>query len=436
MMQQLSKDSRIAIVGGGIGGLTLAKALQQQGWTSVTVIEQWQELKSRGGAISVMPGPLGGCEPVLEALGLYDKVAAVGRPTSSIESSYNGQVVNKMQYPLGTRVMREALQRILFESLAPGTARLGTSLRDFHEHDNYVELEFDKGAVEKFDVVVAADGITSKMAEKLFPTTGKQFAGTVVYSCLARGEFLPCDFYEHHVNCGHYGFTIRAFAGSGFDGRWDSINFVVRSDTPVSSNWDAEGTKDNIKPLLDAMRRYSGACPDWISQLVDESERVMRWGIYETGPKPSWTSSTGRIVLLGDAAHAMAPFWGMGAQAAMLDAHVLASELVHHQRLADALLAYQTQRQESCEAIMSKAKFEGLALTSFGAAAAYRNATRQFVNGVHRRFIHSSRVYQRRVGMLLLRAHEFGHYAFEMLSALQDRSRASMASSPMSSSLR
>jgi 2-polyprenyl-6-methoxyphenol hydroxylase-like FAD-dependent oxidoreductase len=429
-MQQLSQDSRIAIVGGGIGGLTLAKALQQKGWNCVTVFEQWQALKSRGGSISVMPGLLGGCEPVLESLGLRDKVAAVGRPTSSIESSYNGQVVTKMQYSLGIRVMREALQRILFESLAPGTVRMGTSIRGFHEYDNCVELEFDNDAVEKFDLVVAADGITSKMAENIFPNTGKQFAGTVIYSCLARGEFLPCDFYEHHVNCGHHGFTIRAFAGSGFDGRWDTVNFCVRSDIPVSSNWDAEGTKDNIKPLLDAMQRYGGGCPDWISQLVDASERVMRWGIYETGLKPSWTSSVGKIVLLGDAAHAMAPFLGMGAQSAMLDAHVLASELGQHEHLVDALIAYQAQRKGSCEQLMSKAKFEGLAITSFGAAAAYRNATRQFVQSVHRRFLHSSREYLRLVGMLLLRAHEFGHHAFEMLNGLQDSSTASITKQP------
>merc|ERR1712232_572998 len=138
------------------------------------------------------------------------------------------------------------------------------------------------------------------------------------------------------------------------------------------------------------MEERGGGCPEWITSLVDQSERVMRWGVYEHGLKPSWASPGGKIVLLGDSAHAMAPYLGMGAQSAMLDAHVLAQELGRNGALADAVHAYQTQRKSLCEEVTRRAKFEGLGITSFGAAAAYRNCTKHLVMSVNRQLVHSN----------------------------------------------
>merc|ERR1712048_919704 len=256
------------------------------------------------------------------------------------------------------------------------------------------------------------------MAATIFPNLGKEFAGSVIYSCLARGDFLPVDFYEHHVNCGDYGFTVRAFSGSGFDGRWDSLNFTIRSSVPVSSSWDSECTKEQMRPLLRALDEHGGGCPDWITKLVEQSERVMRWGIYEHGLKPSWASPGGKIVLLGDAAHAMAPYLGMGAQSALLDAHVLAHELGQNGALPDALQAYQTKRKGLCEDVTRRAKFEGLGITSFGVAAAYRNNTKHFVMRIHQGLLQSSRWYIRKAGNFLLLAHTFGFHVAEMVNVL------------------
>jgi len=410
----------VAIIGGGIGGLTLANFLQRAGWGQVTVFEQWPVLKARGGGISIMPEGLGGSEGVLRALGLHEKVVAVGLPTTCIESSYNGHVITKMPLSLGTRVMREALQKILFESLRPGTVRFGASLRSFHEDGNRVQLEFSDNSADEFDLVVAADGINSAIASQLHPNGGKKFAGAIIFSCLARGEFIPEGMaYEHHVNCGDYGFTVRAFSGAGFDGRWDSCNFNVRSNTPVSSSWDAEGTKEQIAPLLDAMAKHGRGCPAWLVRLVEASERVMRWGIFEHGLKPSWCSPTGRVVLLGDAAHAMAPFRGLGAQSAMLDAQALASQLTQSQSLTMALSAYEEQRKSHCEQLMSQSKFEGVTITSFGLAAAYRNSTMRLLRWIHLSCLQSPLWCMRCTGQVLLKLHHVCFLAADALSQSQ-----------------
>merc|ERR1712060_631959 len=131
-------------------------------------------------------------------------------------------------------------------------------------------------------------------------------------------------------------------------------------------------------------------------------------------------SSGGRTVLLGDAAHAMAPFMGLGAQSAMLDARALAAELVREQPLAEALLAYQAQRKAPCEQIISRANLEGTKLTSFGVSAAFRDMAVPLTHQVHLYLMRSQRWSMRKVGAVLVELLTLGHIAAERLSmALQ-----------------
>lgn len=380
MAEGLGKQCSIAIVGGGIGGLTLANLLQKDGYKRVTVFEHHKHLKARGGHISIMSAALGGALPVLEALGLDDKLHAVAPITSAMKQISNGEVLGEYKVPLGPRIMREALQQILLDNLLPGTVRYGKTLRHFTEHYDSVELHFEDGTVDAFNLVVAADGINSTVAGQLHPDLGKHFTGFVYYACLAKGGAMPEGlFYDHHVHGRGKAFTVRAVSGGGFDGRWDGAYFAVRTDAPASSAWDAEGTREQVQPLLNLMQEHAGGCPAWLSEIVEKSERVWKWGIYEHPRKPSWISPGGRVVMMGDAAHAMSPFLGQGAQSAMQDALVLAAELARNQSLADALLAFELARKAPCEQVIQMANFEGLTATSFGIAAAYRNSLRNLV---------------------------------------------------------
>merc|ERR1711972_1192499 len=129
----------------------------------------------------------------------------------------------------------------------------------------------------------------------------------------------------------------------------------------------------------------------------------------------------GRTVLLGDAAHAMAPFMGLGAQSAMLDARALAAELVREQPLAQALLAYQAQRKGPCEQIVSRANMEGTKITSFGVSAAYRQVAVPLAHQVNLHFMGSQRLYVRKVGAALAQLLALGHIAAEKLSTVLHR---------------
>jgi len=418
-MASLRKSSRIAIVGGGVGGFTLANLLQQSGFENVKVFERSSCLKTRGGHISIMPAQLGGALPVLERLGLDKEVLALVGTTNSFKSIVNGHIVTEEpNINLGPRIMREALQEVLLQKLQPETVVFGKQLSKCQEEEDHVKLHFQGGEVEDFELVVAADGINSTIAEGLFPGCGKQFSGFVTYCCLAKGEYLPDGFYDHHIHGGGKGFTVRAVKGYGSDGRWDGVYFTVRSSTPVPNSWEAEGTKAEIQPLLAAFDDYAGGCPEWLKQLVADSERVMKWGIYEHAQKPTWISPGSKIVLTGDAAHAMAPYLGLGAQSAMIDADVLVKELLKETSLAESLLAYEGQRKHACEAIIANANFEGLGITSYGVAASYRTATKVVVNQTVNRLQNSSSWLPKQGAAVCRAAWQFGHYTSERLNAV------------------
>jgi len=225
---------------------------------------------------------------------------------------------------------------------------------------------------------------------------------------------VPDAYYDHHIHGDGHGMSVRCIQGFGSDGRWDAAYFTMRTDVERPNDWDAEGTHQEIEKAFEAMQKHAeGGCPDWMRNLVANSERVMRWGIYENEPKPTWISPGGKVALLGDAAHAMAPYLGQGAQCAIVDSHVLTTELLREQPLADALAAYEAQRKPHCENIVRRANLEGLTITSFGIAAAYHTATTTFKKILTYVFLPSPKKIVRNSASGLLAILELGFHASE-----------------------
>ena len=356
---------RIAIVGAGIGGLCLAGFLNQSGIHEVHVFERSQKLSSRGGTIRIDTPT----QEVLAQLGVTDELNRIGIRLERFENFGNGKAIgyrddtHERAQPL-VSTSREALQAILSRATGSAQVHMGCEVCDICENDNLAQLSFETGEKQSFDLVIGADGIYSTINDTLFPKKEMpEFTGFVVYFCIAKGAYVPgLKYVEHFISSGGTGFRQVTAAGGGSDGRWDSLQITTRGQ-PCSSEWSAEGTADEVRHYLDLAGNYRlpGA-----REILENADRVFKWGMFQSPDRATWISPHQRVVLLGDAAHAMAPFTGQGACSAIQDSQCLATELAAEDRVS-ALCNYETIRKPICEKSIAEAKRRGRLITAHGA---------------------------------------------------------------------
>lgn len=376
----------VAIVGAGVGGLALARALQCKGIGKVTIFERSPELRARGGHIAIMPAALNGPLSFLEDIGVADPIWECCVKNSAVRHMSNGKLLVEIPFPDEykiARITRESLVEILAESLHPGTLRFGSVVTGFSEKPDSVQVMFKDGPAEEFDILVGADGINSAISAALFPDESKpSYAGFVTYVALAPGITIPDpNCYQEFFGTTRHGIGARVtgIAGGGRNSSWDLISVTVREADVVTNEWDNEATAKETRQILEDM---GDSVPSWTLDVVDRAERIWKWGMFEHAQKRAWVSESGRVAILGDAAHAMVPYLGMGANSALMDAMVLSKELTKamesscsSESIRAALIAYETERKETCEALVKDSRHKGTAMTATGLAASVRDAT-------------------------------------------------------------
>ena len=352
----------IAIIGAGIGGLTLARILQLRGVDQVRVFERGSRLSSRGGTIRLDPQGQRG----LSTLGVLNRVEEIGIRNHSFNTFSNGRMLSQI-HPELISISREGLQGVLAQSVSPGVLKLDKAVVSIQDSDP-VPLGFADGTSDEFDLVIGADGVKSVVADQCFPGgDAVTFTGLVVYYCIAKGAYLPETVHtEHFISHGGLGFRMVTVAGGGSDGRWDSLQVTTRG-PECSSEWDAEGTADEMTSYLDIA---GDRCLPGAREILANADRVFKWGMYQSPEKSTWISENRRIALLGDAAHAMAPFTGQGAVSAITDGVVLGNLLAEHPQ-HQALETYQQIRKKTCEDEVRKAHDRGMQITSHGISRRY-----------------------------------------------------------------
>src|SRR5215813_5734359 len=187
---------KILVVGGGIGGLTTAIALQLKSF-DVHVYESAAEVQPVGKGIWLPTNAM----LVLERLGLSDAVVGSGVPLERIEIHDKKDRVLlclnlhqvKVKYGHTTvSIHRAALHRVLLQHLQPGTFHLGKRCTGFTQANNAVTVQFQDGTQVEGDVLVGADGIHSVIRQALFPDVVLRYAGQTCYRGIATME-LPAS---------------------------------------------------------------------------------------------------------------------------------------------------------------------------------------------------------------------------------------------------
>jgi len=318
-------DLRIAIVGAGIGGLAAALMLRRVG-LNVTIYEQAAELAEVGAGIVVAPNMV----RLLDQLGLGDELAAFA---VRLEAAWefrrwrDGRVL--FVQPMGDECERRYgahcyvahradLVGMLRRALPRELVRLDHRCVAIRHDDRDVELAFVDRAggtsAVVADAVIGADGIHSAVRAMIAPEVMPRFSGLCAFRCLVPAEHAPelarrpvqtlwlgpDHHFVHYPISGGRLINIVAFAPAG---AWRT------------ESWTADGA------IADLRAEFTG----WdarLDQLIRSAATTKRWAIYDRDPLAHWTS--GRVALLGDAAHAMLPFFAQGAAQAVEDAAVLA----------------------------------------------------------------------------------------------------------------
>lgn len=345
------------VVGGGIGGLAAAIGLRQAGW-EVTVLERARELADVGAGISLHANGM-------RALDALDAVRAAARPQyTGGTRTPDGRWLARMdgaalEQALGTPIVgipRAELHRVLRAALPPGCLRIGTRAASVtQDGPGRLRVTVDGSAPDALDdlgtsgtldaqLVVAADGVNSTLRAQLFPHhPGPAYSGSTVLRAITEHPVAPRTDFEltwgPGAEFGHIAFR---------DGRaeWHAV-------------LNAPPGLRHADPLAAVRRRFAG----WhapIPALLEATrpEAVLHHDIHELAtPLPSYTA--GRIVLLGDAAHAMTPHLGQGACQALEDAATLAAALTTATTVESALARYDAQRRPRSQSVARAARQAG-----------------------------------------------------------------------------
>ena len=343
---------KVAVVGGGIGGLVLALALRERG-ISFEVYEQAGELREVGAAVALS----GNGTRELRRLGVGEQVEAVSVAPSAlvIRRWDTGEVI--ADHPIGRDgvyeatfgapyygVHRVALLQALAERLGGEGLNLGRRCVGVEERRSGLELHFAGGAHAAADVVVGADGAHSVIRAHVAGETHGRYSGTVGYRGLVPVQEMPS--LPDPTPLQFWAGPGRHLLHYAIDGG-RTVNFLAVVRMP---EWTKEAWMEQC-PVSDAVDAFAGWHPAVI-EMVGATEVGARWALHDLAPLDRW--HTDRVVLMGDAAHTMVPHQGQGANQTLEDAIVLADELAEVQGmddLAPALRHYTERRRRRTVAV-------------------------------------------------------------------------------------
>ncbi len=344
-------SKKILIVGGGIGGLTLAACLKKRG-IQATVIEKCPEWKTIGYVLGLFPNGLS----ILRYLGVHQTLIEKGKILNHY-TIRNIQDHDMWGFPfseLGSdlpaiETERSTLHFTLVDLNKDTDIRMNTTLAHFTEDVLGVDVVLSDGTKDRYDLVVAADGIGSSIRKEIAPKIEPAYTGLTFWLVwMPRPEGVPDEVVQYigrkkffsifpskkpeHATAAFFGVSAREHSYTD----------------PQMALKEIEKDFKGKNPVIDEILKHF---PNNSAEIFHHDDDEVKHGL--------WYKN--RIVLLGDAVHALSPILGMGASTAMEDAYVLAEEIAQNDSIDQALFAYWKRRYKriamlkACSAFIHKA---------------------------------------------------------------------------------
>lgn len=331
----MGRPKRFAIVGAGIGGLTLAIAMQRKGF-NVSIFENAPSLKPLGAGLALAANAVNG----FAEIGISDAVLKAGSVLKKllirddkgrILAETDSEIISKKFNTVNNFTIHRAdLHEVLVQHIV-GNVHLGKGCVDFVQTSTGIKLIFQDGSTHDTDYVIACDGIHSIFRKKLLPESQLRYAG---YTCWrAVIDNVPPSV-DMQVTSETWGKGSRFGIAPLSKGRlyWFACLNAKEND-PVMRNF-------RVKNLLDHFGKFHSPIREILEHTGDEQ---LIWNdIIDIEPIKKF--SFGNIVLIGDAAHATTPNMGQGACLAIEDAVILANTIADSRSVEEAFVAFEQKR--------------------------------------------------------------------------------------------
>lgn len=336
----MDRKTRIAVVGAGLGGMTVAGFLQRAGF-SVTVYEQAPAFSRIGAGIILSAN----VTKVLRRLGLERMVVDIGiKADCYISRAWDtGETMYKIEFDAESEarfggpyanIHRGDLHAVLEKGVAPGSIAFNHRLVALDETRDAIGLVFENGARVEADIVIGADGVNSKVREYLLGVEPPRYIGMAAHRAIfptaaLRGFKIP--------DCTKWWGPDRHILVYFMTSRRDEV-YVIG--VVPRARWESEAAwlPSSREELFEGFGDFHAD----LLRVLEATTDVTVWPIFDRERNDRW--SGGRIVLLGDACHPMRPFMAAGGAMAIEDAAILSRCLAQFDQRDEAYRWYEATR--------------------------------------------------------------------------------------------